>query len=80
MLSNCVGFRPSVVVMLQPGRHINSDRKMKLLPGELVHLGDQVILDNVESVLGGEQLVVLRYQVLHLLAHAWSVKELNLAL
>ena len=52
---------------------------MKLLPGELVHLGDQVILDNVESILGGEQLVVLRYQVLHLLAHAWSVKELNLA-
>ena len=53
---------------------------MKLLPGELVHLGDQVILDNVERVLGCEQLVVLCYQVLHLLAHAWSVKELNLAL
>ena len=40
------------------------------LPCELVNLRDEVVLDDVEGVLGGQQLVVLRDQVLHLLPHA----------
>ena len=40
------------------------------LPCEFVDLCDEVVLDDVEGVLGGQQLVVLRDQVLNLLPHA----------
>ena len=43
---------------------------MHVLPCEFVDLGDEVVLDDVEGVLRGQELVVLRDEVLHLLPHA----------
>ena len=45
------------------------------LPGEFIHLGDEIVLDDVERVLRGQKFVVLRNQVLNLLAHAFNEKE-----
>jgi len=44
--------------------------KRPSLPSEFVDLSDEIVLDDVERVLGRQELVVLRDQVLNLLAHA----------
>ena len=49
----------------------------RYLPGEFVNFGDEVVFDDVERVLGGQQLVVLLDQVLHLLAHTCTVKSVK---
>ena len=42
----------------------------KVSPSKFVDLCDEIILDDIERVLCGQELVVLGDQVLHLLAHA----------
>ena len=43
-------------------------------PCQLIHFSNEVVLDNVESILGGQKLVVLHDEVLHFFAHAWREK------
>ena len=61
-----VGAQPQLVAnLVQRADLIAEDL---LLAAQLVQLGDQVVPDDVEGVLGGQQFVVLRDEVLHLRA------------
>lgn len=48
---------------------LNKIQRSADIPGEFVDLCDEIILDDVERVLCGQELVVLRDEVLNLFPH-----------